>query len=134
MAKYSVSSALTHGARTDCTKPGLLNKEIQHFKKALSKCKHPKWALDKVERKFTNRSQENSNAGPREEDSNIPSSNSVGRDHTKDKHNKGHIVIPYTQGLGDSIMKMYSKCGIQTHFKGNKTIKQMLVKLTDKDP
>ena len=121
-------------ARTVCTKPELLNKEIQHLRKALTKCKYPKWALDKVERKFTNSSQENSNTQPREEDSNNPSGNTTGRDPTKDKYNKGHIVIPYTQGLGESIKKICSKYGIQTHFKGNKTIKEILVKSKDKDP
>ena len=57
---------------------------------------------------------------PGEEDSNKTGSNNTGRDSTKDKYNKGHIVIPYTQGLGDSIKKIYRKCGIQTHFKGNR--------------
>ena len=99
VAKYSVISTLPHRARTVCTKSELLNKEIQHIRKALTKCKYPKWALDKVDRKFTNRGQESSNAQPREEDSNNPSGNTTGRDPTKDKGNKGHIVIPYTQGL-----------------------------------
>ena len=56
-----------------CTNPELLNKELHHFRKAMTKCKYPMWALDKVERKFVNRSHENSNAGktqgePSEED------------------------------------------------------------------
>ena len=45
-AKYSVISTLTHRARTVCTKPELLNQEIQHLRKALTKCKYPKWDLD----------------------------------------------------------------------------------------
>ena len=36
---------------------------------------------------------------------------------------KGHIVIPYTQGLCESIKKICGRYGIQTHFKGGKTIK-----------
>ena len=52
----------------------------------------------------------------------------------KDKPNKGHIVIPYTQGLGESIKKICSKYGMQTHFKGNRTLKQFLVKPKDHDP
>ena len=98
-------STLTNRARTVCTKPELLNKEIQHLRKPLTKCKYPKWALDKVERKFTSRSEDNSNAEHRE-DSNTPSSNTMERDPTKDKYNKGHIVIPYIQGLGESIKKI----------------------------
>ena len=41
-AKDSVISTLTHRASTVCTKPELLNKEIQHLGKALAKCKYPK--------------------------------------------------------------------------------------------
>ena len=78
VAKCSVISTLTYRPRIVCTNPGLLNKEIQHLRKALIKCKHPKWALDKVERKITNSNQENSNMGntleePSEDDN--PSSN-----------------------------------------------------------
>ena len=46
---------------------------------------------------------------------------------------KGHIVIPYTQGLCKSIRKICSRYGIQTHFKG-KTIKNLLISMKDKDP
>ena len=41
--------------------------------------------------------------------------------------NKGHIVIPYTQGLCESIKKICGRYGIQTHFKGGRTIKSFLV-------
>ena len=47
---------------------------------------------------------------------------------------KGHIVIPYAQGLGESTKHTCSKFGIQTHFKGNRALKQILVKAKDKDP
>ena len=89
-----------------------------------------------MERKFLNNISENSNTQEEltEEETNNPSSNTIGRDPNKDKHNKGHIVIPYTQGLGESIKKICSKYGIQTHFKGNRTIKEILVKPKDKDP
>ena len=47
---------------------------------------------------------------------------------------KGHIVIPYTQGLCESIKRICGRYGIQTHFKGGKTIKNLLVSPKDKDP
>ena len=98
VAKYSVVSTLPYRARTVCTKPELLNKEIQHHRKTLTKCRYSTWALDKVERKFINRSQENNNVGniqgeSSEEESDNPSGYTRGRDYTKDKYNKGHIVI-----------------------------------------
>ena len=130
-------STLTHRVRTVCTKPKPLSKEIQHLRKALTKCKYPKWVLDKVKRKFIN-SQENSNAGNTQgelsEEDNNPSGNTTRRDPNKDKYSKGHIVIPYTQGLGESIKKICRRYGIHTHFKGNRTIKGILVKSKDKKP
>ena len=47
---------------------------------------------------------------------------------------KGHIVIPYTQGLCESIKRICGRYGIQTHFKGGTTIKNLLVSPKDKDP
>ena len=44
----------------------------------------------------------------------------------------GHIVIPYVQGLGGSIKHIHTKYGIQTYFKGNSTLKQMLVRPKEK--
>ena len=46
----------------------------------------------------------------------------------------GHIVIPYVQGLGESIKCTCTKYGIQTYFRGTRTIKQMLVRPKDQDP
>ena len=48
--------------------------------------------------------------------------------------NKGHIVITYTQGLCESIKKICGRYGIQTDFKGGRTIKNLLVSCKDKDP
>ena len=48
--------------------------------------------------------------------------------------NKGHIVIPYTQGLCESIKKICGRYGIQTHFKGGRTIINLLDSPKDKDP
>ena len=46
----------------------------------------------------------------------------------------GHTVIPYVLGLGESIKHICLKYAIRTHFKGNRTLKQILVKPKDKDP
>ena len=48
----------------------------------------------------------------------------------------GYMVIPYVQGLGESIKHICSKYGIQTNFNGfmeNRTLKQLLVQPKDKD-
>ena len=53
---------------------------------------------------------------------------------TNEVKTKDHIVIPYTQGLGESIKKICGMYGIQTHFKGSNTIRKLLVSPKDKDP
>ena len=57
-AIYSVISALTHGVKTVCSNPDLLQKEVEHLRKALTNCKYPYWAMDKVEKRLTRSSSE----------------------------------------------------------------------------
>ena len=51
-AKVSVIHTLTYRAQTGCSNLELLHKEKTHLRKALTQCKYPKWALDKVEKKL----------------------------------------------------------------------------------
>ena len=46
---------------------------------------------------------------------------------TTEVKSKGHIVIPYTQGLCESIKKICGRYSIQSHFKSGSTIKNLLV-------
>ena len=50
--KFSVIQTLSHRASTVCSNPELLQQEKDHLRKALTKCKYPKWALDKVEKRL----------------------------------------------------------------------------------
>ena len=126
-AKYSVINTLTHRAKTVCSKPELFQKEMAHFRKALTHWKYSKGALDRVERRLTK---------PTSED--IINANNQGTAGTKPSTNevktKCYIVIPYTQGLCKSIKKICSRYGIQTHFKGKSTIKSLLALPKDKTP
>ena len=125
-AKYSVINTLIHRAKIVCYKPELLQKEIDHLRKALTHCKYPKWAIDRVERRLSQPTNEGSN------DANTQGTTGT-KPTTNEVKTKGHIVIPYTQGLCKSIKKICSKYGIQTHFKVNSTIKNLLVSPRDKD-
>ena len=78
-----------------CSNPELLQKEKQHLRKALTKCNYPKWALDKVEKRL-NRSTRQVNDGGNNPAQAWP---------TMEVQSKGHIVIPYTQGLCESIKR-----------------------------
>ena len=91
-AKFSVIHTLSHRAQTVCSSPELLHKEKTHLRKALTQCKYPKWALDKVERRLNKPSSEASDGA------NIQATSGA-QPATKEVKTKGHIVIPYTQGL-----------------------------------
>ena len=126
-AKFSVIKTLTQRVKTVCSNAELLHKEMDHLRMAFIQCKYPKWALDKVEKRLTRTSREV-----------IDGANNQGTTGTQPTTNevktKGHIVMPYTQGLCKSIKKICGWYGIQTHFKGGNTIKNLLVSPKDIDP
>ena len=72
---------------------------MNFLRKALTHSKYPRWAIDWVERRLTK---------PTSEESNV--ANNQGTAGTKPTTNevktKGHIVIPYTQGLCKAIKKI----------------------------
>ena len=126
LAKFSVINTLSHRAETVCSRPELLQQEMDHLKKALTKCKYPKWALDKVEKRFNKSTSETIDG--------VNNQGATGAQAvTNEVKTKGHIVIPYTQGICESIKKIWGRYGIQTHFKGGSTIKNLLVSPKDKD-
>ena len=101
-AEYGVIKTLTHRVQTVCSSPEPLCKEIDHLRKALTQCKYPKWALDKVEKRPNRSSREVTNGAN--------SQGTVGTQPTTNEvKTEGHIVIPYTQGLCESIKKI---CGL----------------------
>ena len=126
-AKFSVIHTLSHRAQTVCSKPEFLQQEKNHLRKALIKCKYPKWALDKVEKRL--------NRSTREVIDGANSQGTTGAQAvTREVKTMGHIVIPYTQGLCECIKKICSRYGIQAPLKGGSTINNLLVSPKDKDP
>ena len=125
-AKFSVIHTLTHRAQTLCSNPELLCKEKTHLQKVLTQCKYPKWALDKVKKRL--------NKPSREVTYGTNNKGTAGAQATTNEvKTKGHIVIPYPQGLCESIKKICGWYDIQTHFKGSNTIRNLLVSPKDKD-
>ena len=114
--KFSVIHTLSHRASTVCSKPGLLQQEKDHLMIALTKCNYPKCALDMVEKRPNRINRQVTDGGTTGAQ---PATNEV--------KNKGHIVIPYTQCLCERIKKICGRYGIQTLFKGSRTIKNLLV-------
>ena len=156
-AKYSVIGSLNHRAKTVCTGPELLHRELQHLRKALVRCKYPHWAINRVQSKLLTATRRILVTIIYQHTSNNPSSSMDQRTQTRNNNNHSHansnpnactgtttisrpkstigyIVIPYTQGLGGSFKNTCGNYGIQTYFKGNTTIKQVLMKPKDQDP
>ena len=126
-AKYGVINTLTHRVKTVCSKPELLQKETDHLRKALSNWKYPGWVTDRVERRFSQLTREGNNSANTQDTAGTEPT-------TTEAKTKDHIVRSYSQGLCKSIKKICSKYGIQTHFRGKRTIKNILVSPKDKDP
>ena len=111
-AKYSVTNTLSHRALTICSTPELAE-ELQHLENVLGQCKYPKWAIRKIIKKHQQKEKKQT---------------------PKTKYPaKCHIVVPYTQGIGESLKNICKKHGVDVHFKGGQTLKNILVSPKDKD-
>ena len=151
-AKYSVIGMLTHRAKVVCTDPDLLQGEINHLRRVLGKCNYPTWAINRVWHKVLSNNWEDTNNNNSINPSNTDNNQAITtqtRDHNNSPtHNSsednnpnttrhgntatvGQVVIPYTKGIAESIKQIYGKYGIQVNFKGNTTIKQVLMKPKD---
>ena len=143
-SKYSVIGTLTHGAKVVCTNLELLKDELKHLREALGKCKYHNWAISRVQNKVINSNWEdtretnsNNNSSTSEDNNGTTNNNNPAYTSTNARTTKksiGQIVIPYTKGTAESIKHICGKYGIQVHFKGNTTIKQILMKPKDTDP
>ena len=144
-SKYSVIGTLTHRANLVCTTPVLLKEELNHLRRALGKCNYPHWAIKRVQNKVLNNNWEdtgNNNSTTNNNtsgDSNDTTNNNnqpiiTTNNRPTNKAKIGQIVIQYTKGTTENIKHICSKYGIQVHFKGNTTIKQILMKPNDRDP
>ena len=116
-SKYSVVGSLQHRANTIYSNEDLLKIEEKHLQVALQRCKYLAWAINKARMKTrtaTNKSRtRNSNASI-----NIQ---------------KPHMVIPYYQGISESLKKTCRVYGVQVYFKGGNTIKNLLMAPKDQD-
>ena len=115
-AKYSVINTLRHRAKTVCSNHHLLKEEEDHLHRALSNCRYPAWALNRA-RINTMNSNTNKNR----------------KSHSNTSNRKPYIVVPYMKGLSESCKNICRRHGIEMHFKGANTIRQLLVHPKDKD-
>ena len=120
-SKYSVSGTFHHRAKTICSSPQLLQQEEDHMSRVLTKCKYPAWAVNRVKIKIRTPSQTKQKK-----------SNNSNANNQKSNWNP-YIVVPYFKGLSESMKRTCIKHGVQVHFKGGNTIKNLMAS-KDKDP
>ena len=117
-SKYIVAGTLYYRAKTICSDPQLQKKEEEHLCQALQRCKYPLWAINRARIKSQNPSRRKNN-------------NQTGQ--KKTTNNSIYMVVPYQQGLSERFKNTCQKYGVQVHFKGGQTIKDLLMNLKDKD-
>ena len=116
-SKYSLIGSLQYRANTICSNEELLRSEEQHIEEALTRCKYPTWAINKAKMRTKTAANRNKNR-------NIITNNNIP---------SPHIVIPYYQGISESMKKACSEYGVQVYFKGGNTIKNLLMAPKDQD-
>ena len=112
-AKYSVINTLSHRALNICSTPELAEEELQHLQNVLGQRKYSTWAVRKIIKKHQQKKKKQT---------------------PKTKYPaKCHIVVPYSQGIGESAKNSCKKHGVDVHFEGGQTLKNILVSPKDKD-
>ena len=112
--KYSIISTLLHRAKNICSNQQLLKEEQTNIQKALAACKYPDWAINRMKLKID---------APKTRNNNRNSKTTY----------RGHITVPFNEGLSESMKNIYKIYGIQVHFKSGKTLKDEQVAPKDKD-
>ncbi|XP_072037135.1 uncharacterized protein [Amphiura filiformis] len=109
--KLGVVRTLTHRANTIITRDEDIQHELNHIKQCLHQCGYEPWVFavsdnkekDKQKAKYQNR----------------PPA-------------KGSVVIPYIQGVSETVARLFQAKGIRTHYKPVNSVRQNLVAPKDK--
>ena len=113
--KCSVISSLFHRAKDICSNQELLQEEQKQIQEALTLCKYPMWAINRMKTKVS---------APRNNRNNNPNNRPTC---------KSSITVTYHEGLSETFKNLCKRYGIEVHFKSGKTIKDELVAPKDKD-
>ena len=97
--KYSVINTLTHRTKAVCSNSQQLKEELHHLEGALTQCKYPRWAFQKILK-----DQESKKNKKKERKTTI--------------QKRCHIVVLYTKGLCESYKSICGKYGVQADFRG----------------
>ena len=95
-SKYSVVGTLHHRASIVCSNTRLFKQEEQHLQAALTRCKYPDWALNRIKMKLRSNQKKNKN---RNQNHNTLTQN----------YQQPYLVVPYYQGLSESVKRTCNK-------------------------
>ena len=112
-------NTLTHRAKAVCSNSELFKTELKYLQEVLSQCKYPKWVIDKVLQQQEDRDKRNRRK--------------QGNNNTCQTNKRCHIVVPYSQGLCESYKNTCGRQGVQVHFKGGNTLKNLLIFPKDRE-
>ena len=136
-AKHSVYNTLVHRARVVSIDQHSLHQKLEHISMALQNCHFPKWGLRKLQQNFQCRQHNHNETNSADKQkSNTTNSNgtNINNNNNNNNNNKNiYIVVPYMQELGEKFKRTCNKNGIQVHFKGSNTIKDLHMAPKDKD-
>ena len=121
-SKYSVAGTLYHRAKTVCSDPQLQKKEEGHLCQASRNASTQSGPSIEQELK----------AKIPQEEQTITAIIKMARRKTINR--RIYMVVPYQQGLSERFKNTCQKYGVQVHFKGGQTIKDLLMAPKDKDP
>ena len=107
--KLGVIRTLTHRANNICTTSSRQKEEMEHLKKVLTISEYPKWIWKFPSTKKT----------PRE---------SI----TRSSPQKGHLTLPYIEGITEAISRKIRKCGVTVHTRPYNSLRNTLVNPKDK--
>ena len=115
-AKCAVVRVLTDRAKNVCSSPELLAEEMDHLGNVLKYNNYPKWMIDQHSRNSSERRLIDPEIG-----------NEINK--------LVFISAPYFPGLSESFKQLFKYTPVQVFFKGQNTIKSMLIHPKDKvDP
>ena len=116
-AKHAVVRALTDRVKNVCSYPELLAEEMDHLGKVLWYNNYPKWMIDQHGR------------------NNSPEGRLIDLETVNEVKKSIFISAPYFPDLSESFKQLFKYTPIQVCFKGQNTIKSMLMHPKDKvDP
>ena len=104
--KIGIISTFEHSIEKLVTEEEDKAKELRYVKKALKRCGHPKWSLNRKK-----------NTRPKEEKT----------------ERRGKVVLPYVKGISEKMARIFKRYDIETIHKPSSTLKNLLCqKMKDK--